>query len=318
MARQDPRARGLHLVPDSSRFVPVRGAGYHERRHLVALHIPTHIPISDPDDPRLSPYRSLPDPALADRDGLFVAEGRMVVERLLRHPTLRAQSVMVTAPALEALAPALVAHDALPVFVVTPRVMESVAGFDVHRGALALGVRPAPRDWGALISNARRVVALERVANADNVGGIFRAAAALGADAVLLGPSCADPLYRKAIRTSMAATMVVPFASAEPLPSILRAMGSAGWTTIALTPSPHADTLDDVARDGAGTKQVLVVGHEGDGLLPDTMDACARRARIPMTAAPEDLVDSLNVATATAVALYALGTADGARKETRA
>jgi tRNA G18 (ribose-2'-O)-methylase SpoU len=282
--------------------------------------VPQPISITNPDDARLAPYRTLSDPALADREGLFVAEGRMVVERLLRHPSLRAHSVLVTPPALDALGPVLAAwadeasrtptpHDALPVFVVTPQIMETVAGFDVHRGALALGHRPAPRDWRALAANARRLVALERVGNADNVGGIFRAAAALGADGVLLGPACADPLYRKAIRTSMAATMVVPYATAEPWPGALGTLAAGGWTTVAMTPNAEAEPLDCVARATAGARHVLVVGHEGEGLLADTMHACTRRARIPMARQPDDLVDSLNVTTAAAIALYAFATA---------
>lgn len=268
-----------------------------------------HTTITDPDDARLADYRNIPDPALADREGLFVAEGRLVVERLLRHATLRARSVMVTATALEALAPSLVPHPALPVYVVTTEVMETVAGFPIHRGALALGVRPVPRDWREVAEGARLLVALERVGNPDNVGGVFRAAAALGADGVLLGPSCADPLYRKAIRTSMAATMVVPYALAEPWPDTLRTLAQAGWTTIALTPASAAEPLDDVARACAGSRRVVVAGHEGDGLHASTVEACARQARIPMAPRREDLVDSLNVATATAIALYALVTA---------
>lgn len=265
--------------------------------------------ITNPDDARLADYRNIPDPTLAERDGLFVAEGRLVVERLLRHASLRARSVMVTGTALDALAPALALHPSLPVFVVTSEVMETVAGFPIHRGALALGVRPAPLAWRDVAASARVLVALERVGNPDNVGGIFRAAAALGADGVLLGPACADPLYRKAIRTSMAATMVVPFAVAEPWPGALGALRQDGWTTIALTPAPAAHDLDAVAQATAGTRQVLVVGHEGEGLLPATIDACDRQARIPMAHHPEDLVDSLNVAAAAAVAVYAIVTA---------
>lgn len=318
----------------------------------AGLPVAPHIAIANPDDARLAPYRSLSDPALADREGLFIAEGRLVVERLLRHPSLRAHSVLVTPPALEALLPALAAlapaiapharlssapvapltalaaHDAAlagstafdvpPVFVVTPEVMETVAGFDVHRGALALGYRPPARDWRTVVTHARRLVALERVANADNVGGIFRAAAALGANGVLLGPACADPLYRKAIRTSMAATLVVPYATAEPWPAALGALAAEGWTTVALTPAPDAEPLDGVARDAAGTRHVIVVGHEGEGLLPATMDVCSRRARIPMVHHTDDLVDSLNVTTATAIALYAFTAASRAAGGVRA
>jgi tRNA G18 (ribose-2'-O)-methylase SpoU len=150
------------------------------------------------------------------------------------------------------------------------------------------------------VAGAHTAVVLERVANADNVGGIFRNAAAFGAAAVLLDPATTDPLYRKAIRTSMGAALAVPFARAEPWPDALRALGDRGFATIALTPAASAPPLR-AAVEAAGTRPIaLVLGHEGDGLTAHALAACTARARIPIAAG----MDSLNVASAAAVALY--------------
>ncbi|OFW13868.1 MAG: hypothetical protein A3F70_10595 [Acidobacteria bacterium RIFCSPLOWO2_12_FULL_67_14] len=144
---------------------------------------------------------------------------------------------------------------------------------------------------------------LEGVANADNVGGIFRTAAALGAGAVLLDPTSTDPLYRKAIRTSMGAAPVVPFARMEPWPAALAALQALGFATVALTPAA-APTVRDTARAIQAGRVALVLGHEGEGLTQAALDACTHRARIPTAAT----VDSLNVAVAAAIALYEIGT----------
>ena len=145
---------------------------------------------------------------------------------------------------------------------------------------------------------------LERVANADNVGGIFRNAAAFDADAVLLDRESTDPLYRKAIRTSIGTTLMVPFARAEPWPQVLRMLADRGCATLALTPASTAPPLAAAIADAAaGSRPVaLVLGHEGEGLTADALDACTHRARIPIAVG----VDSLNVAAAAAVALYEL------------
>jgi tRNA G18 (ribose-2'-O)-methylase SpoU len=142
---------------------------------------------------------------------------------------------------------------------------------------------------------------LERVGNVDNVGSIFRSARAFGVDGVLLQEDCADPLYRKAIRTSMAATLTLPYARA-PWPDALRELEEQGWATIAMTPVDGAPPLHDVARDLPGRSIAIVLGHEGDGLTAEAMAACTHRARIAIARE----VDSLNVGTAAAIALYAL------------
>lgn len=269
------------------------------------------IHIDDPTDVRLADYRNIPDRALAARGDIFVAEGRLVVSRLLSSNRLVTRSLLLTEAALGALSvdPAWQrpAHTMVPAYLVPPTVMATVTGFDVHRGCLAIGERPVTTEWAALAAGAHRVVVAERIANADNVGALFRNAAAFGVDGVLLDPACTDPLYRKAIRTSMGATLHVPFARVEPWPDGLLALRASGFSLIAL--SPTAPTiLSALPSAAAGTsaatngKVAIIVGHEGDGLSPKVLALCDHQARIPM--APG--VDSLNVATATALALYEL------------
>lgn len=260
------------------------------------------IRIENPDDERLGTYRNVPDRDLLVERGLFVAEGRLVVRRLIESQRFAVQSVMVTETALAPIRPLVDTHADLPAYVVPQAVMNEITGFDVHRGCLALGVRPRPCSWQALMKDARRALALERIGNADNVGSVFRSASAFGLDAVLLERTCADPLYRKAIRTSMGAALTMPFAAAEPWPEMLRELTNAGWTTVAMTPSASARPLRDVAVELSQRPVVVVVGHEGDGLSEAALDACTVHARIPMM----NNVDSLNVATAAAIALYEL------------
>ncbi len=267
------------------------------------------IPIDSEDDERLADYRNVPDPQLVKERGIFIAEGRLVVRRLLEESALAARSVMVTEAALAGIAEALARRPELPVYLVPQAVMNLVTGFNIHRGCLAIGERRAPIPWTRLVAGARTVLVLERIGNADNVGGIFRNAIAFGVDAVLLGPACADPLYRKAIRTSMGATLLVPFARVDPWPDALRQLRELGFSTIALTPASDAISLRDLvttlagrrAAGGVGGPAAIVVGHEGEGLTTEAMEACDHRARIPMSG-----FDSLNVASAAAIALYEL------------
>jgi tRNA G18 (ribose-2'-O)-methylase SpoU len=256
--------------------------------------------VSNPGDPRIADYQNITDPALFEQRGVFIAEGRLVVRRLLVTPGLVTRSVMVTAPALAALDDVLDAAGSLPIYVVPQAVMNGVSGFNVHRGCLAIGERGAPRDWYALAATARRLVVLERVANADNMGAIFRNAAAFAADAVLLGPDCTDPLYRKAIRTSMGAALSVPFAHVTPWPEALLAIHAAGFITVGLTPCADARPVRAIAAGLDDARIAIVAGHEGEGLTRAAIDACDVVARIPMSGG----VDSLNIATAVAIALY--------------
>ena len=250
----------------------------------------------------LDRYRNVPDPELLARDGLFVAEGRLVVRRLLSSSPLRARSVLVTETALAALQDVLEDHPELPVFVVPQPVMNGIVGFNIHRGCLALGERPAARDPREIALGARRLVVLEAVGNADNVGSIVRTSAAFGVDAVLLGPSCADPLYRKAIRTSMGAALMMPFGSLEPWPAALCELRANGIAVIGLTPASEAQPLRDVAGARRGRPFAVLLGHAGEGLSAEALAACDALARIPMAVT----TDSLNIAAAAAVALYEL------------
>jgi tRNA G18 (ribose-2'-O)-methylase SpoU len=258
------------------------------------------VRIESDADERLSDFRTIPDPALLVRRGLFVAEGRLVVTRLLASG-LETRALLVTETALATLGEPI-GNGVFPVYVVTQAVMNSVAGFNFHRGCLAIGVRPPASDWREVVKGARTIVILERVGNMDNVGAIFRNAAAFGVDGVLLQADCADPLYRKAIRTSMAASLTIPYARA-PWPDALRELGEAGWATIAMTPAHDAPLLQDVAANLLNRPVAIVLGHEGDGLTGEAARACTHRARIAIA----DGVDSVNVATAAAIALYEIG-----------
>ena len=251
------------------------------------------------DDPRLDAYRHVGDPAWLLAHGLLVAEGRLVVERLLLQPRYRVVSLLVTPTAYEALKPHMPAG--VQALVAAPAIVAQVTGFNFHRGCLALAERPL-RAGAAAIGAARTLVALEGVGNPDNIGGIFRSAAALGAQAIALDPACGDPFYRKAIRTSMGATLRLPFATLEPWPAALRELKQAGFTIAALTPSgtTMADALPEVAR--GGTRIALLAGAEGPGLTAGALAQADLTVRIPVDPAS----DSLNVVVAVSIALQRL------------
>jgi tRNA G18 (ribose-2'-O)-methylase SpoU len=250
-------------------------------------------------DPRLDDYRNVPDPELLRSRGIFIAEGRLVVRRLIEAARFRTRSVLLTPTAYEALADVVQRASDLPVYVMSQRAMNEITGFNIHRGCLAIGERPAAIPWTELVRDASLLVVLEGVSDADNVGSIFRSAAAFGADGVLLGPACADPLYRKAIRTSMAAALRVPFAAMADWPADLARLRAAGFRLLALTPADDGLPLPEAPTCG---RVAIIVGHEGEGLSPEALAAADVRARIVMEAD----VDSLNVATAAAIALYEL------------
>jgi len=252
-------------------------------------------------DPRIDAYRAVGDPASLERDGLFVAEGRLVVERLLEDAWFDVHSVAVTPAALEALRSALGQHPALNVYVCEPAVLRAVTGFHFHRGCLALAYRKLRTISPSGLLAASRVLALEGVTDPDNVGGLFRTALAFGVDAVLLDRDAADPLYRKAIRTSMAATLRVPFVRLEPWLDGLASIRAGGCELVALTPSPDAVDLADYAPR-AGNRLVMLAGAEGSGLSEATLAAADVRVRIPV----DPRADSLNVVTAAGIALHAL------------
>ena len=200
------------------------------------------VRISGPDDPRVGAYQAVLDSELVRQRGLFVAEGRLVVERLIGEGRFAIQSMLLSEAAFRALEPALLAvQPDVPIFVCAAGDFPGITGYDVHRGCLALAARPAPLSLDAILQHARTVVVLDGVTNADNVGGVFRNAAAFGVDAVLLDPSSCDPLYRKAIRTSMAATLRVAFArladQKSGWPAALAGLKRRGFTLVALTPA---------------------------------------------------------------------------------
>jgi tRNA G18 (ribose-2'-O)-methylase SpoU len=254
------------------------------------------------DDPRLYDYRNVPDAELIERRGIFIAEGRLVVQRLLTAARMKTRSVMLTDAARLSMQDVLSARPDVPVYLVPPPFMQAITGFNIHRGCLAIGERPAACHWRTLGRGARRLVILERIGNADNVGAVFRNAAAFGVDAVLLERSSTDPLYRKAIRTSMGAALSIPFARIDPWPASLRVLRDDGAFLVGLTPAEHAPALADTIGSFKDRRVAFVAGHEGEGLTREAMQACDVLLRIPMASG----VDSLNVATATAIALYEL------------
>ena len=257
------------------------------------------------DDPRVAAFRGVRDGELVRSRGLFVAEGRLIVRRVVEDGRYRVQSVLVNDAALRDLETALGALGAdVAIFICDAEHLAGIAGYDVHRGCLALVHRRPDTSVGELIASARMLVVLEAVSNADNVGGVFRNTAAFGAGGVLLSPTCCDPLYRKAIRTSMGATLRVPFAraGADEWPSVLTRMRAAGFTMVALTPREPSATLQAFAARPRAQRLALILGAEGAGLTPAVEDAADYRVRIPIAAD----VDSLNLAVAAGIALNEL------------
>jgi len=261
-------------------------------------------PLDDPADPRFDAYRNIPDAALRARRGLFVAESRDVVRRLLTS-RFRTRSALLTQPALDSLRDALEAAPPAVVYLARHEVARAVVGYNFHRGCVALGERgiePLPED---IVDRPgpRIVLGLEDVSNPDNVGGIFRNARALGADAVVLSTGCADPLYRKSIRVSMGASLLLPFVHLEDWAAGLRRLRETGHVLVALTPDPAAaDLAEPQPALGHASRVVLLLGAEGHGLRAETRAAADLELRIAMAAG----ADSLNVATAAAIALHRL------------
>jgi tRNA G18 (ribose-2'-O)-methylase SpoU len=254
------------------------------------------------DDPRVQFYRAVSEPKLVRDGGLFIAEGRLVVRRVIEDGRYGVRSLLLSETARRDLEPILgrLAED-VPIYISAAHDFLTITGFDMHRGCLALVHRPAALPVENVLGTARVVVLLEAVANADNVGGVFRNAAAFGADAVLLSPTCCDPLYRKAIRTSMGATLQVPFARMTDWPGGLAMLGARGFTIVGLTPRAPAQSLDSFASSRPA-RVALLVGNEGSGLSRDAEAAAHHLVRVPIR--PD--VDSLNLVVATGIALSRL------------
>jgi tRNA G18 (ribose-2'-O)-methylase SpoU len=256
--------------------------------------------VDDPADPRLADYRDLRDVELRTHleaeHGLFLAEGEKVVRRAVEGG-FPVRSFLMAPRWLDGLADVLARSDA-PCFVVSEDLAETVTGFHVHRGALASLARLPLPSMSEVLRDARTVVVLEDLVDHTNVGAVFRSAAALGVDGVLLAPRCADPLYRRSVKVAMGAVFSVPYARLGSWYDALPTVAAAGFTTVALTPAADAEDIEDAVA-GLG-RVALVLGSEGHGLTPRWERSADRRAVIPMRHG----VDSLNVAAATAVACY--------------
>lgn len=261
--------------------------------------------ITDPDDERLGDYRALTDLELRTRweppNGLFIAEGELVLRRALR-AGYRPRSYLIDAKRVDQLADL---PDDAPVYAATPAVLERATGFHVHRGVLASFHRLPLRTAADVLESARRVAILEDVNNHTNIGAIFRGAAALGVDAVLLSPTCADPLYRRSVRVSMGEVFAVPYARLDPWPDALTAVREAGFTVLALTPAADAVPIQRLTP-AQRARAALLLGAEGPGLSRHALAGSDVGVRIPM----RRNVDSLNVAAAAAVAFWELGRDD--------
>ena len=258
------------------------------------------IEISDPADPRLADYRDLRDVELRKNleaeHGLFLAEGEKVVRRAVEAGFVP-RSLLMAPRWVDGLADVLATTDA-PCYVLSEAMAEEVTGFHVHRGALAsLQRRPLP-PVADVLAGARSVLVLEDIVDHTNVGAILRSGAALGFDAVLLSPRCADPLYRRAIKVAMGAVFTMPWTRLPDWYDALPDLSAAGFTTVALTLAPDSTPIEEAV---AGVDRLaLVLGSEGHGLSPRWEQSADRRAIIPM----REGIDSLNVAAATAVACY--------------
>jgi len=256
------------------------------------------VPIDDPDDPRLADYRQVRERDLVGRQGGFIAEGVVVLEKLIargRHPL---RSVLIADKRVASLQPLLAnLPEAVEVFAASQAVMDAVVGFPIHRGVLAAGVRAEPDLDAVLAALPVRalVVGLVGIANHDNMGGLFRNAAAFGADAVLLDDDCCDPLYRKAIRVSVGAALTTPFARAGSAAAMARRLAAGGFAVMALSPAGATELRDMIAAP----RTAVLFGAEGPG-LPDAVMVEAQTVRIEMAGG----FDSLNVATTSGIVLH--------------
>lgn len=258
------------------------------------------IAIGDPDDQRVDEYRNLTDAQLRQRDepgaGLFMVEGALLVRQLLRsdYPV---RSMLLTEARFDELGPELPMPRPWPVYVAGNDVLRAVTGFHFHRGVLAATGRLPPADWRAVVAHQSLIAVAEDIGDHENLGALFRNAAAFGVGAVLLSPRSVDPLYRRAVRVSMGQILRVPWARAAPWPDVLSDLRSQGFRVIGLTPDLEAPELRATSASGP---IALLVGAEGPGLSHDARAGADQLARIAM----DPGVDSLNVATAAAIAFH--------------
>lgn len=273
----------------------------------MALSLAGALPVDDPADPRIEEFLGLRDHELrrrreaegGDLHGIFIAEGDLVLERAVR-AGYRVRSVLVDATRTQPL-PEVVGPE-VPVFAAGPDVVLRITGMAMHRGLIAALDRGPGRALTEVVAGATRLVVLENVNNPTNLGVIARSAMGLGADGLILDPSCCDPLYRRASRVSMGEVFALPWARTARFPEGLDPVVEAGFELLALTPDPTAESIDDLAF-APEERVALVLGAEGPGLTDATMERIGRRVRIPLHAG----VDSLNVGAAAAIACYVLG-----------
>ncbi|TIC86510.1 RNA methyltransferase [Nocardioides sp. GY 10127] len=258
------------------------------------------LEVTDRDDDRLADYRDLRDTqlrrSLESEHGLFLAEGEKVVRRALA-AGYRPRSLLMSHRWVEPLADVLDPLD-VDVYTAPEALLEGIVGFHLHRGALGSFERRTLPSVADVLDGARTVVVLEDIVDHTNVGAIFRCAAGLGVDAVLLAPRCADPLYRRSVKVSMGTVFSVPWTRLPDWYSAMPDLSAAGFTTVAMTLADDAVDLEDAVTDV--DRLALVLGTEGEGISPRWQSSADRRAVIPMSAG----VDSLNVAAAAAVACY--------------
>jgi tRNA G18 (ribose-2'-O)-methylase SpoU len=285
------------------------------------------LPVTSLDDPRLAPYANMRDAELAQRldpldpaahGGLFIAEGDLVLRRLIDSP-FPTDSVLLAENRVDTLAPELARLSAhVPVFVAPQALFNAIVGFNMHRGVLAIGRRVQPYALEDLLGRSGPILILEDLVNHDNLGGIFRNAAGLGGTgcSILLSPRCGDPLYRKSLRVSMGHVLSVPFRRLTDWPGDLARIVAAGWDLLALTPRPDAIDLEDLAGSPrrspsypeSAPRRAVLLGSEGPGLTESALAAAPRAVRIAMPPSPGgQTIDSLNVAMAAGIALYRLG-----------
>ena len=279
--------------------------------------VPRTVCIDSAGDPRLADYTRLTDVSLRTHleaeHGLFIAEGSKVISRAVAagYPVRSVLLGRGRLADLAALGLGSVVDGAVvdaPVYVVPDEVAEGITGYRVHRGALAsLGRKPLPA-VPAVIGSARRIVVLEDLVDHGNVGAIFRCAAALGVDAVVLSPRCADPLYRRSVKVSMGAVFAIPYARMTDWYDGLSSLRKAGFRVLALTPDEQATPISSALSDAGGADRVaLLLGTEGDGLSSRWLREADEAVRIPMSPAARGAgVDSLNVVAAAAIACHLL------------
>ena len=265
--------------------------------------VPNLIDITDPADPRLADFAGMRDQtlrlAIEQPLGAFVGEGALVLERAIRSGYV-VRAVLAEPAHLPQVVPVMAGRPE-PVYVAERDVMREVTGYREHPGPLSSYLRKPELSVPAVLADARRVVLLEDVANPTNMGVVFRCAAGLGMDAVIITPNCADPLYRRSVRASMGESFAIPWARLDAWPSGLALVQSLGFTVAAMTPAPDALSLRDFAA-AAPERLALLFGAEGPGLSEQAMAAADVRVAIPM----DRDVDSLNIGTAAAIAFYAV------------